>query len=143
MMDAFSLHERRTAFVMPLRPGLAFGQKFLLKFQDQVGVLTMRRRYDSEFFCEPERFVKFFIRYPKGAFVSQEDFETTDAAFDNLLELLFRDFIVARHAHVEGVIAGALALGFAAPQLERSHWFVAPRRADHFDEGRCSAHERG
>ena len=55
---------------------------------------------------------------------------------------LLRLLVVTAKAHVEGEIAGALALGFAEPKLEGGQRPIGPRRANHLDEGCRAADER-
>ena len=47
MMNALGLHQRRPAFVMPFRSGLALGKQSLLHLQNQVGVFAMCRGNDA------------------------------------------------------------------------------------------------
>ena len=48
MMHAFGFDDWRTAPVMIFRSGLAFAQKFLLQFQNQIGILAMHCCDDAE-----------------------------------------------------------------------------------------------
>ncbi len=54
VMHPFGLDNRRTAFVVPFRPSLAFGQQLVLQLRDQVRVLAMGGRNDPKFLGQPQ-----------------------------------------------------------------------------------------
>ena len=143
VMDAFGLDDGRPAVVMPFGPGLALGQQLVLQLQDQVRVLAMRGRDDPELPGQPQSPVKLLVGEAERALVGQVDLEAADAAFDDLHQLPLRRLVAARYGHVEGEVAGAVALGFAQPQLEPRHRLLAAVRPQHLDQGRRAAHQRG
>src|SRR5438477_2414915 len=103
----------------------------------------MRRNNNAEFFCKSERGVKFFVRDSERAFVSEKDFETAVPALHDFHEIALSFVVVARDTHMEGEIAGTLALRFAEPEFESFERFIAAARANHLYESRRPADERG
>ena len=58
-------------------------------------------------------------------------------------QLSLGQFIKSRDAHVKGEIACGFSLGLASPQFKRFQRFIRFRRANHLDERRRAADERG
>src|SRR5260370_34964439 len=99
----------------------------------------MRGRDDPEFFSQAKCLVEFLVGDSQRAFVSQENFETAYAAFDDLHELLFGGVVVARHAHVKAEVAGAVPLRLAQPHPEGRQRFAPPPPADPLTEWSLAA----
>jgi len=97
---------------MPFRPGLALGQKLLLQFEHQVGVLAVGGGDHPEFLCEAQGLVKLFVGHAKRAFIRKENFKTAQPPLDDFHELLFRCIVIPGHSHMEGEVASAFAFRF-------------------------------
>ena len=142
-MHAFRLDTRRAALVMPFGSGHAGGEQFARALSNERFVFAMRGDDHAEFVRQFQRPVKLRVIDPEGALVSEEDFERTDPACDDLAQLRFSPLVELRHAHVEGEIARAFPDGLRQPQLEPGERFVLARRTAHLDERRRSTNQRG
>ena len=143
-MHALGLDLRRAAPVMPFGTGLAFGEQLLLGLKHEVGVFAMGGDDHAEFFGEPHCVIKLFVGDAERAFVSEEDFETGDAALDDFGELSFAFLVEARDGLVEREIAGAVALSLIQPEFEAvGERLLVAGLADHLDDGGRAADQRG
>src|SRR6266404_2945078 len=121
---------------MPFGTGLAFAEKLLLQFKYEVGVFAMRGNDHAEFLGEAHGVVEFFIADAERALVGEKNLEAADACFNDVGELAFRLLVEARHGLMKRKIAGALALGFAQPELEAvGERLLRTRLTDHLDHG--------
>ncbi len=84
---AFGLDRLRPARLVPLRPGLACGQKPLLQLAHQFGILAMRGGDDAQLGGQIERVEQLFVRDAKKILVGEENLERRRAVADDLAEL--------------------------------------------------------
>src|ERR1017187_6814714 len=143
MMHALGLDARRTAGLVKFRASLASGNQFLATLAHERFVLTMRGDDDAEFLRQLERAIKLRVVHAKRTFVGEEDFERTDAAFDDFAKLLLGFVIELRYAHGKREIARGLTDGLFHPKLKTFQCVVFACRTAHLDERRRAANERG
>ena len=144
MVASLRLHLDRARRFVPLGADLALGDELGLELGDEVRIFTMRGDDGAEFFGRFQRLIEFVIINAKRAFVSEEDFEGSDAfLLDSDLQLRGGGFIEAGDAKMKGVVAGGQASGFAFPKSERFERIFTARGAAHFNQGRGATDQRG
>src|ERR1017187_7880822 len=142
-MNSLGLDARRPAPIMPLGPGLAFAEEFLLHFHNDISILAMGRDDHAEFFREAHRVIQLFVGEVERALVGEENLEAADALLDDLGKLVFAFLVETRDRLVKREIARGILFRSAQPELETiGQRLLVARLANHFDHGRRAANER-
>ena len=140
--SAFGFDGLRTAGLVPLRPGLAFGDELRLKPRDQLSVFAVRSNDHAELLRERQCLIHFAVIDAKEIFVRQENFERRSAVRHNFAKLRFRFFAKFRDRHVKRVIASTFPVGLGFPEFIAGQRVVSAVRATHFDIGGRAANKR-
>src|ERR1700693_388485 len=89
---AFGFNRLRPAGLVPLRPGLTFGNKLRLKPRDKLRVLTVRSDNHAKLLRERQCLIHFTVIDAKEIFVREKNFERRSAVSHNFAKLRFRFF---------------------------------------------------